>query len=36
MFTNVDDELRLFVDSKLMPTATPVAWEFRDYQGVDS
>jgi signal peptidase I len=26
MFTNVDDELRLFVDKKLMPTATPVAW----------
>ena len=26
MFTNVDDELRLFVDSKLMPTSTPVAW----------
>ena len=25
MFTNVDDELRLFVDKKLMPTATPVA-----------
>ena len=28
LFTNVDDELRLFVDKKLMPTATPVAWEF--------
>ena len=26
MFTNVDDELRLFVDSKLMPTSIPVAW----------
>ena len=26
MFTNVDDELRLFVDNKLMPTSTPVVW----------
>ena len=26
LFTNVDDELRLFVDRKLMPTATPVVW----------
>jgi len=26
LFTNVDDELRLFVDSKLMPTSTPVVW----------
>ena len=26
MFTNVDDELRLFVDRKLMPTSIPVAW----------
>ena len=26
MFTNIDDELRLFVDSKLMPTSTPVIW----------
>ena len=27
LFTNVDDELRLFVDKKIMPTATPVLWD---------
>ena len=27
MFTNVDDELRLFVDKKIMPTETPVLWD---------
>ncbi|MBT6918921.1 MAG: signal peptidase I [Planctomycetaceae bacterium] len=26
MFSNVDDELRLFIDGKIMPTATPVVW----------